>query len=164
MNPGPIETAFTNVFLNPEVLLVIFAAAAYGIFMGAVPGLTATMAVALLIPLTYFMDTPSALAAVVTLVASAIFAGDIPNTLLRLPGTPSSAAYTDDAYALTRAGFMPASQFLAIVEAYKNETDASVCADLADSLVRLNEIQNAYTAALQSGGLLMKTSLLDYIR
>ena len=37
-------------------------------------------------------------------------------------------------------------------------------ADLADSLVRLNEIQNAYTAALQSGGLLMRTSLLDYIR
>ena len=104
MNPGPIETAFTNVFLNPEVLLVIFAAAAYGIFMGAVPGLTATMAVALLIPLTYFMDTTSALAAVVTLVASAIFAGDIPNTLLRIPGTPSSAAYTDDAYALTRQG------------------------------------------------------------
>ena len=104
MDPGPIETAFTNVFLNPEVLLVIFAAAAYGIFMGAVPGLTATMAVALLIPLTYFMDTTSALAAVVTLVASAIFAGDIPNTLLRIPGTPSSAAYTDDAYALTRQG------------------------------------------------------------
>ena len=104
MIPGPIETAFTNVFLNLEVLLVIFAAAAYGIFMGSVPGLTATMAVALLIPLTYFMDTTSALAAVVTLVASAIFAGDIPNTLLRIPGTPSSAAYTDDAYALTRQG------------------------------------------------------------
>ena len=104
MLPGPIETAFTNVFLNLEVLLVIFAAAAYGIFMGSVPGLTATMAVALLIPLTYFMDTTSALAAVVTLVASAIFAGDIPNTLLRIPGTPSSAAYTDDAYALTRQG------------------------------------------------------------
>ena len=104
MNPGPIETAFTSVFLNWEVLLVIFAAAAYGLFMGAVPGLTATMAVALLIPLTYFMDTTSALAAVVALVASAIFAGDIPNTLLRIPGTPSSAAYTDDAYALTRQG------------------------------------------------------------
>ena len=40
----------------------------------------------------------------------------------------------NDAYALTRAGFMPASQFLAIAEAYENETDASVCADLAESL------------------------------
>ena len=99
-----LESAFTSVVGNWEVLLVIFAAAAYGIFMGAVPGLTATMAVALLIPMTYFMDTTSALAAVVTLVACAIFAGDIPNTLLRIPGTPSSAAYTDDAYTLTCQG------------------------------------------------------------
>ena len=99
-----METALSNVLMSWDVLLVIFAAAAYGIFMGAVPGLTATMAVALLIPLTYFMDTTSALAAVVALVASAIFAGDIPTTLLRIPGTPSSAAYTDDAYALTEKG------------------------------------------------------------
>jgi flagellar hook-associated protein 3 FlgL len=41
-----------------------------------------------------------------------------------------------------------------------NEVDV----DLAESLVRLNEIQNAYTAALQAGGTLLKTSLLDYIR
>jgi len=52
------------------------------------------------------------------------------------------------------------SQIASIEPLVSNEVDV----DLADSLVRLNEIQNAYTAALQSGGLLMKTSLLDYIR
>ncbi len=52
------------------------------------------------------------------------------------------------------------SQIDSIEPLVSNEVDV----DLADSLVRLNEIQNAYTAALQSGGLLMKTSLLDYIR
>ena len=36
--------------------------------------------------------------------------------------------------------------------------------DLAETLVRLNEIQNAYTAALQTGGTLLSTSLLDYLR
>jgi flagellar hook-associated protein 3 FlgL len=36
--------------------------------------------------------------------------------------------------------------------------------DLATTLVRLNEIQNAYVAALQTGGTLLSTSLLDYIR
>lgn len=41
-----------------------------------------------------------------------------------------------------------------------NEADV----DMADAFVRLNEIQNAYTAALQSGGTLLQTSLLDYIR
>ncbi len=96
--------AFGLVLGDPKVLLIIAAAAIYGVFIGAVPGLTATMAVALIVPLTFFLDPISALAAVVTLEACAIFAGDIPNTLLRIPGTPSSAAYADDAYALTRAG------------------------------------------------------------
>ncbi len=96
--------AFSQVMGDPHVLLIIIGAAAYGVFMGAVPGLTATMAVALIVPVTFFMDPISALAAVVTLEACAIFAGDIPNTLLRIPGTPSSAAYADDAYTLTRAG------------------------------------------------------------
>ncbi len=96
--------AFVQVLGDPKVLLIIVAAAIYGVFIGAVPGLTATMAVALIVPLTFFLDPISALAAVVTLEACAIFAGDIPNTLLRIPGTPSSAAYADDAYALTRAG------------------------------------------------------------
>ena len=95
--------ALSSVLGSPQVLLIIIAAAAYGVFMGAVPGLTATMAVALFVPVTFFMDPIPALAAVVTLEACAIFAGDIPNTLLRIPGTPSSAAYADDAYTLTKA-------------------------------------------------------------
>jgi putative tricarboxylic transport membrane protein len=99
-----VSQAMAQVLGDPRVLLIILAAAAYGVFMGAVPGLTATMAVALIVPLTFFLDPISALAAVVTLEACAIFAGDIPNALLRIPGTPSSAAYADDAYALTRAG------------------------------------------------------------
>jgi TctA family transporter len=74
------------------------------LFIGAIPGLTATMAVALLVPLTFFLDDLTGLAAIVSLEACCIFAGDIPAVLLRIPGTPSSAAYTDDAYVLTRQG------------------------------------------------------------
>ena len=51
-------------------------------------------------------------------------------------------------------------QISAITPLISNETDI----DLADTLVRLNEIQNAYTAALQSGSTLLRTSLLDYLR
>lgn len=101
---GPLIEAMQQVLLDPGIWLVVLAAATYGVFMGAVPGLTATMAVALLVPVVYFMDPIPALAALVTLVVCAIFAGDIPNALLRIPGTPASAAYTDDAYRLTRAG------------------------------------------------------------
>jgi len=92
------------VFCDIHVWLVVLAAAVYGIFVGAVPGLTATMAVALFVPLAYWLDPAPALAAVVTMEACAIFAGDIPNALLRIPGTPASAAYADDAYAFMRRG------------------------------------------------------------
>lgn len=109
---GAFIQAVQQVFFNPYVWLVVIAAAIYGVFMGAVPGLTATMAVALLIPVVYFMDTVPALAALVTLTACAIFAGDIPAALLRIPGTPASAAYTEDAYRLTLRG--KGSQVLAM--------------------------------------------------
>jgi TctA family transporter len=90
--------------LDPYVLWVILASAAFGLFVGAVPGLTATMATALLVPVTFFMEPVPAIAALVTATAMAIFAGDIPSCLLRMPGTPASAAYTDEAYAMTRKG------------------------------------------------------------
>ncbi|MGF1527053.1 MAG: tripartite tricarboxylate transporter permease, partial [Candidatus Competibacterales bacterium] len=72
--------------------------------LGAIPGLTATMGVALLVPVTFFLEPIQAIAAIVTLAAVAIFAGDIPGALLRIPGTPASAAYVDDAYRLTQKG------------------------------------------------------------
>src|SRR5678815_3683888 len=90
--------------LDPYVLWVILGSALYGLFVGAVPGLTATMATALLVPVTFFMPAIPAIAAMVTATAMAIFSGDIPGCLLRIPGTPASAAYTDEAYAMTRKG------------------------------------------------------------
>jgi putative tricarboxylic transport membrane protein len=99
----PIITAFGLVF-QPYVLLVILLSALFGLFVGAIPGLTATMATALLVPVTFFMAPIPAVAAIVTATAMAIFSGDIPSALLRMPGTPASAAYTDEAYLLTRQG------------------------------------------------------------
>ena len=89
---------------DPYVLSVIFFSALFGLFVGAVPGLTATMATALLVPVTFFMPPVPAVAAIVTATAMAIFSGDIPGCLLRIPGTPASAAYTDEAYAMTLKG------------------------------------------------------------
>ncbi|GLK54564.1 TctA family transporter [Methylopila capsulata] len=98
-----IEAAFGLVF-QWNVLLVIGGAAMFGLFVGAIPGLTATMAIALLVPVTFFMDPVPAVGAMISCSAMAIFAGDIPGTLLRIPGTPASAAYTSEAYAMTKKG------------------------------------------------------------
>lgn len=103
MNDAFVE-AFFQVFGRADVWLIVLCAAVYGVFVGAIPGLTATMAVALFVPMTYWLDPVAALAAIVTMVACAIFAGDIPTVLLRIPGTPASAAYADDAYAFTQRG------------------------------------------------------------
>lgn len=96
--------AAARLILDPYVLWVIAASAAFGMFVGAMPGLTATMATALLVPVTFFMDPVPALGAIVTATAMAIFAGDIPAALLRIPGTPASAAYTDESYAMSKKG------------------------------------------------------------
>jgi putative tricarboxylic transport membrane protein len=89
---------------DPYVLLVIFCSALFGLFVGCIPGLTATMATALLVPITFFMPPVPAVAAIVTATAMAIFSGDIPGALLRIPGTPASAAYTDESYQMTLKG------------------------------------------------------------
>ncbi len=99
-----LQLAIGHVLQEPKTIMVIALSAAYGIFVGAIPGLTATMAVALIVPLTFFLTDVQAVAAIVTTVTCSIFAGDIPATLVRIPGTPASAAYANDAYALTRQG------------------------------------------------------------
>ncbi|HET7876303.1 MAG TPA: tripartite tricarboxylate transporter permease [Methylomirabilota bacterium] len=101
--PDSLVAAF-GLLANPTVWGVMIVASIYGLFVGAMPGLTATMATALLVPFTFFMDPFTGLAAIVTMEAMAIFAGDIPAALVRIPGTPSSAAYTDDSYQLAKKG------------------------------------------------------------
>jgi TctA family transporter len=93
-----------RLLLDPLVVGAILGSALFGLFVGAIPGLSATMATALLVPVTFFLPPVPAVACMVTATAMAIFAGDVPGALLRIPGTPASAAYTDDSYALTRQG------------------------------------------------------------
>jgi len=112
---------------DPSTLGVMLLAAIFGLFVGAIPGLTATMATALLIPFTFFMDPVPAIAAIVTTVAMAIFAGDIPGALLRIPGTPASAAYCDETYAMTKKGLAERALGIALV--------TSVIGGLAGSIV-----------------------------
>ncbi|MFI0473202.1 tripartite tricarboxylate transporter permease [Halomonas sp. HMF6819] len=89
---------------NYTTLGVILACALFGLFVGAIPGLSATMATAILVPITFFMDPVPAIAAIVTTAAMAIFASDIPTALLRIPGTAASAAYVNDMNGLAVKG------------------------------------------------------------
>jgi TctA family transporter len=73
------------------------------------------MATALLVQITFFLPPVPAVAVMVTATAMAIFAGDIPGCLVRIPGTPASAAYTDESYAMTRKGHAETALGVALV-------------------------------------------------
>lgn len=87
-----------------KILLPWILAMMFGIFVGSTPGLTATMAVALLIPITYYMDARAAFAMIIGVSFTAVFAGDIPATFLRIPGTPASGAAILDGFVMNKKG------------------------------------------------------------
>ncbi len=89
---------------QPSVLIPWFLAMLLGIFVGATPGLTATMAVALIVPISFHMSANAGLAMIIGVSFTAIFAGDIPATWLRIPGTPASAAATLDGFQMAKKG------------------------------------------------------------
>ena len=128
-----------QMIFDPSVLIVMLLSGMFGLFMGAMPGLSATMATALLVPVTFFMDPVPALASMVTATAMAIFAGDLPGVLLRIPGTPASAAYTNEAYEMTKQGraelalgtCLTASVFGGLVGSVVLATAAPILAEIA---------------------------------
>ena len=75
-----------------------------GIIVGALPGLTATMAVALLVSITYGMSAHHAILILIAVYLGAIYGGSRAAILLNVPGTPSSAATALDGFPLTRKG------------------------------------------------------------
>jgi putative tricarboxylic transport membrane protein len=89
---------------DPEVLWVIALGTLGGLIIGALPGLTATMGVALLIPLTFGMQPVMGLNMLIGIYIGGIYGGCISAILLRTPGTPSSAATVLDGYPMALRG------------------------------------------------------------
>lgn len=83
-------------------ILALLLGGLYGSIFGAIPGLTATLAVALFIPIAFFLDPAIALPAIIAISSVAIYAGDVGSTVARIPGTPASAAYFNQLFGLSR--------------------------------------------------------------
>ncbi|WP_375748972.1 tripartite tricarboxylate transporter permease [Vibrio sp. HN007] len=86
------------------VLPVLFFGVLGGIILGALPGLTATMGVAILLPFTFGMDSTPALVMLIGVYIGGIYGGSIAAILLKTPGTPASAATVLDGYSLSSKG------------------------------------------------------------
>ena len=90
--------------LTPVVFLYMLIGVVSGICIGALPGLTATMGVALLLPMTFGMDAAQGILMLIGIYVGAIYGGSISAVLLHTPGTPASAATAIEGYKLSQRG------------------------------------------------------------
>ncbi|MCK0713690.1 tripartite tricarboxylate transporter permease [Chromohalobacter sarecensis] len=97
-----LEALFS--ILTLEGLVTILCGVTAGLFIGALPGLTATMALAVLLPFTFTMSPLQGLMALGAVYMGAIYGGAFTAILINTPGTPSSIATTFDGYPMARKG------------------------------------------------------------
>jgi putative tricarboxylic transport membrane protein len=90
--------------MDPIVILIIFGGVSAGLFVGAMPGLTATMALAVLLPFTFTMPALLGLVALGAVYMGAIYGGSFAAILVNTPGTPSSIATAFEGYPLAKQG------------------------------------------------------------
>jgi putative tricarboxylic transport membrane protein len=92
------------IFLDPYRIILLFGCTFLGIIFGAMPGLTATLGVALLTSLTYGMNTTSALTALPAIYVGAVYGGSYGSIMINIPGTASAAATALDGFPLSKRG------------------------------------------------------------
>ncbi|MEK9570147.1 MAG: tripartite tricarboxylate transporter permease [Paracoccaceae bacterium] len=90
--------------LQPENFLAIVFGVLAGICVGAMPGLSATMAISVLIPFTFGLDPLVALGLMAGIYNGAMYGGAIPAVLLKIPGTPAAVATTFDGFPMAQQG------------------------------------------------------------
>ncbi|WP_243095605.1 tripartite tricarboxylate transporter permease [Thermus thalpophilus] len=86
-----------------DTLLALLLGVVYGLLKGVLfPGIPATLSLVLVLPILIFLSPAEAAAAVIGLTTTAIFTGDAGSVMVRVPGTPASAAYTEEIHEVGR--------------------------------------------------------------
>ena len=91
-----------QIVFTPSTFFLLVAGTVLGVIFGAMPGVSASMAVALALPFAYAMNPVIAIAFLVSVYCASITGGGITAILFRIPGTPSSAPTTFDGYPMAR--------------------------------------------------------------
>ncbi|MBN1827969.1 MAG: tripartite tricarboxylate transporter permease [Deltaproteobacteria bacterium] len=112
--------------LTPSALTAVFVGTVAGVLVGAIPGLTATMAVALLIPVTFALEPLTGLVLMGGVYCGAMYGGSIPAILLHTPGTPAAAATALEGYPLTKKGHGGLALKVSVVSSYIGGTFSTI--------------------------------------
>ena len=99
----------------------------FGIIIGAIPGLTATMGIALLVPFTFGMNPFTGIVMLLGIYTGAIYGGGIASILIKTPGTPAAAATVFDGYPLAQKGLAGKAIGMATVSSYIGGTFTALC-------------------------------------
>ena len=99
-----ILNGFATLFADPSVFLYILLGVVGGVFVGALPGLTATTGCALLLPFTFGHDPLQGILMLIGVFCGGIYGGSLSAILLRTPGTPAAAATMMDGFPMAERG------------------------------------------------------------
>lgn len=89
---------------QPHLVVLALAGTVVGIIFGALPGISSTMALAVLMPLTFGMDATSAITFLMAVFNASVYGGSISAILINIPGTPGSIVTQLDGHPMARAG------------------------------------------------------------
>lgn len=90
--------------MSPEFILLVAAGAFAGLLVGAMPGLSVTMATALLVSITFTWSVENAMGLIMGVYVVGVFSGAVTAILVNIPGAPSSVATTLDGFPMTKKG------------------------------------------------------------
>ncbi|MGR3822351.1 MAG: tripartite tricarboxylate transporter permease [Salipiger marinus] len=96
--------AFLTVFTQPQLLLLVAAGTFAGVYVGAIPGLSVTMAVSILISFTFSWDVLPAISLMIGVYMGGVYGGSRTAILLNIPGAPSAIATAMDGYPMAQRG------------------------------------------------------------
>lgn len=138
-----IFAGLATVFTSPALMGWVFLAAIVGMVVGAIPGLTASAAIAMLLPITFYMEPLAALAFLYVIGKSGRYGGSIAAILFNTPGTAASAATQIDGYPLAKRGMAS--------KAMKTATVSSIIGDFIGEILLIVGVGFIAAVALKLG-------------
>lgn len=120
-----LSEAISMVFL-PINIAVALLGIIVGTILGAIPGLTATMGIALLLPVTYYMDPVTSIILLTAMFKGGLYGGSITAILFSTPGTPAAAFTAIDGFAMTKKGLAGKAMKVALVASFTGDLFANL--------------------------------------
>jgi putative tricarboxylic transport membrane protein len=118
----PIFDGIVTLFTSGWALFYAVLGTAIGLIAGATPGLTASAAISMIIPLTFYLEPMAALIFVYTIGKASSFGGSIPAILFNTPGTPQASATQLEGYPLTQQGKQGKALKMAVIASALGDT------------------------------------------